>query len=70
MAFIELRIRVLKNKFIHFFLELKEKADFILFLHKRLTFNEHEQKSVARFPCCLFFFNIEKREVPELGWSV
>ena len=49
---------------------LKAKSQWLLFLNGRLVFNEQEQKETAKFSSVLAFFNIEKTEMAELGWSV
>lgn len=52
------------------FADLKEKSDWLLFLTGRLVFNEHEQKETAKFSNVVAFFNIEKTEMTDLGWTV
>jgi site-specific DNA-methyltransferase (adenine-specific) len=52
------------------FADLKEKSDWLLFLTGRLVFNEHEQKETAKFSSVLGFFNIERTELADLGWTV
>jgi phage N-6-adenine-methyltransferase len=52
------------------FSAMKAKSDWLLFLSGRLVFNEHEQKETAKFSSVLAFFNIEPREIPDLGWSI
>jgi len=52
------------------FADLKAKSDWLLFLTGRLVFNEHEQKETAKFSNVIAFFNIEKGELLDLGWSV
>lgn len=52
------------------FSQMKAKSDWLLFLSGRLVFNEHEQKETAKFSSVLAFFNIEPKEVPNLGWIV
>ncbi len=53
-----------------FFRELKKCSQWLLFLNGRLVFNEHEQKETAKFSSVLAFFNIEPREIPDMGWIV
>ncbi len=53
-----------------YFRELKNRSQWLLFLSGRLVFNEHEQKDTAKFSSVLAFFNIEKRDLPDLGWVV
>lgn len=53
-----------------FFRELKKCSQWLLFLNGRLVFNEHEQKETAKFSSVLAFFNIEKADLADLGWSV
>lgn len=66
------RIVMLKPAFCEtrWFSEMKLKSDWLLFLSGRLVFNEHEQKETAKFASVLAFFNIEKKEIVDLGWSV
>lgn len=52
------------------FSDLKAKSDWLLFLTGRLVFNEHAQKETAKFSNVLAFFNIEKTELADLGWTV
>jgi hypothetical protein len=52
------------------FRELKAKSQWLLFLNGRLVFNDHEQKETAKFSSVIAFFNLEKRELADLGWSV
>lgn len=52
------------------FAEMKAKSDFLLFLTGRLVFNEQENADTAKFSSVLAFFNIEPREIPDLGWIV
>lgn len=52
------------------FRELKAKSKWLLFLNGRLVFNDHEQKETAKFSSVIAFFNLEKRELADLGWSV
>lgn len=52
------------------FRDLKAKSQWLLFLNGRLVFNEHEQKETAKFSSVIAFFNIEKSELEDLGWSV
>lgn len=52
------------------FAEMKAKSDWLLFLSGRLVFNEHEQKETAKFSSVLAFFNLEPREIQDLGWIV
>lgn len=54
----------------NFFRELRAKSHWLMFLNGRLVFNEHEQKETAKFSSVLAFFNIEKKEIADLGWSV
>ena len=49
---------------------LKAKSEWLLFLNGRLVFNEHEQKETAKFSSVLAFFNVEKADLADLGWSV
>jgi phage N-6-adenine-methyltransferase len=53
----------------NWFREMKAKSQWLLFLNGRLIFNEQEQKETAKFSSVLAFFNIEKTEMPDLGWS-
>lgn len=53
-----------------FFREMKSKSQWLLFLNGRLVFNEHKQKETAKFSSVLAFFNLEKKELADLGWSV
>lgn len=52
------------------FRELKAKSQWLLFLNGRLVFNDQEQKETAKFSSVIAFFNIEKTEMADLGWSV
>lgn len=54
----------------NWFRDLKARSQWLLFLKGRLVFNEHVQKETAKFSSVLAFFNIEEREIPDLGWSV
>lgn len=54
----------------NWFRDLKAKSQWLLFLNGRLVFNEHEQKETAKFSSVLAFFNIEKTDMANLGWSV
>ena len=54
----------------NWFRELKAKSHWLLFLNGRLVFNEHEQKETAKFSSVLAFFNIERADLADLGWSV
>jgi phage N-6-adenine-methyltransferase len=52
------------------FREMKAKSNWLLFLNGRLVFNEHDQKDSAKFSSVIAFFNIERRELSDLGWTV
>lgn len=52
------------------FRDLKAKSQWLLFLNGRLVFNEHEQKETAKFSSVIAFFNIDKSELEDLGWTV
>lgn len=54
----------------NWFRELKSKSQWLLFLNGRLVFNEQEQKETAKFSSVLAFFNIERADLADLGWSV
>lgn len=54
----------------NWFRDLKAKSQWLLFLNGRLVFNEHEQKETAKFSSVLAFFNIDKIDFQDLGWSV